>query len=221
MKKIILFIVFSLGLMLCYYISYKEAYSTFQRELINDAIVNEDYEFFLKFNESFNSNSIFKYEDEEKIYLYETYNEEEYISLIISGLDLDVLSKKEEDLIYLDIIGSKGKHTTTLYISDYELVNIFVLEIELSELKDDCGDIQSISLYNDDLNLFDINTSIELKDFDLNTFTSGYTTNELKNIYTFNSVGSVYINLLLYCLFSAGVVAIILLSRFLITKYKK
>lgn len=219
MKKIILFLLYSIGLLFIYYSSYGSNHSLYQQQLVNNAISNNDHEFFLKFNEKYNNKDIF---NNENIYIYESFTEERYYNFIIQNLPKDKLEVFDyENITKVTVSSDTGSIDVELYADVYLLSNIYVVNISVEELIDECGsDITNIKFtnqYGEVLFNFDVN--VEVVNFSYAKFTDGYTTDELIELYTFDSISNILYDLLIYHLVFSGIVIITILGVIIKRKF--
>ncbi len=214
MKKIILFIIFSLGLLFNYYVGYKETHAAYQDELIKAAVESNDNEFFLKFNELYNSEYIYyNATSDGTIYVYESNTADvDYYNFIIKGLDVTKLEiiDYDNDVVF-KINGANGTVEMELYASYYIASSIYLVTVPTEVLLDKIGEkITSLSFDNQsNETLFNFNTNIDVVE-ELNTtnYKNGYTNEELTTLYTFDSLSNVYVSLAIYTSIYAAAVLI-------------
>lgn len=198
MRKIVLFIIYSLGLLWSFFMGYKEAHALYQQDLMNEAIASNDNDFFLKFNEKYNSSyTYYNSTDNGTVYVYQTSNQDEdSYSFIIKDLDTSKLvSDDYENFTHFVISGEEGEIKLQLYASLYITSNVYLVTVPTTEVIAEVGDeITNLTFLNQyDVKLFDYDTNITVFDeFDSTNFTSGYTSEELLEIYTFKEVGVIF-----------------------------
>lgn len=222
MKKIILFILFSFGLLWNYFIGFKEAQALYQNDLVEDAITTNNTDFFLKFNSQYNDIPVYYSSDTNgDFYLYEIFSGDKcFYNIILSNLN-ETMITNNSDTIDLTIKGSVGETTFELSSSQYLNVNIYIIAFSLDDVKEDIGDkITNVTLKNQsDESLLDFNCNITLaEEFDTTNFTNGFSSAELKDLYTLDSVGSIYLSLLKYTVIYCGIVGIYIITKYFIDK---
>lgn len=200
MKKIILFIAYSICLLYVYYVSYTEEYTNHQEQLISDAIKLDNNDFFVKFNEEYN---LIYTSTNNYLFMYESLNSNSLgYTFIIRNIKSSLLESEDDYGYHNLVISNEDKeYSHELYSGYYFATPIYMVTISYDILNEEIGDnITNISFNNQDgVNIFSYDINYDLDDkISTDNFSKGYSSNEIKELYTFNTIGNVYKSLLIY-----------------------
>ncbi len=202
MKKSIILIIFSLGLLLSFYSGYNSSISEHQNGLIEEAIINQDYNFFLKFNSHYDEVADV---NENHIVVNKIYNQQTKelgYNVIIRNLDI----KEEHSNIKFKFVGEKGSLEKEYGVTYYNNTNILNLQFTKKEISETCGSIiNSIEVGLDKYTTkYDINLNVESHEEEVMlTKEIGYSSDELNDLSIINNFKMVGSNVLKYvCGFS-------------------
>lgn len=216
MKKIIVFMIYTVLLFGTYYTNYSEAYSESQSELISNAIESNDKDFFAMFNQYYNE--IYYNNTTGELNVYEAVNNDySSYTFLLTNIGMNNLKDEDSSYDYCDFIISNNnkKYTFELYTGYYYNTPMYMMQISYDDLQKQIGDnITNISLVNqEDTTVFSYDVNITLQEeLDITNFKVGYTETQLDEMYTFDNIGSVYIALLKY----HGIVAVVIGIYFIV-----
>ncbi len=191
MKKYIFIIIFLSGFFLSFVSGYYADISINQTNLINNAIDNEEYNFFLKFNEYYDSEEEFI---NNNIVINKIYNQTLSYNVIIRNLSIsDFIDSTSDDLTII-ISSNLGSVEIDYSLESYFENSFYMFQVTNEEIKEECGDIiTNISIKNDKY-LYDYDVDININNHTLEQIKTkevGFTQEEILEITTIKSFSSV------------------------------
>lgn len=175
MKKYILIIIFLFGLMLSFYSGYNTDISTNQIEVFSNESKKGNYEFFLKFNQYYDSQVEFVNDNimVNKIMIETTGKDYLGYNFIIKNVN-EVYLQDDTSVLTLTITGSEGKHEIQTTVKSYNYFSLFNTQVTKEVVEDKCGEeITNIKFSNEEETIFNLSTNV-----DTNQLTTDYITNQ-------------------------------------------
>ncbi len=222
MKRYILIIIFILGLFFSFYAGYNGDINESMKNKLVEESLNQNYEFFLKFNNYYDINSDFN--DEEifinKILINGDYEESLSYNIIIKTLDEKYLEENNE--ITITLFGEDGSYDIISSSNMFSLYNIINVQISKEIINENCGDVitsivikcESDTLYSNNLVIDTSQLTVEY----LKSCDSGFSVDEINNLLKVNTYTTTLLQIGLFICTYTGLVSVLLISLWV---YKK
>lgn len=202
MKKYILIIIFLIGTLLSFISGYYNDISDQQTFLIDDAIKNNNYEFFLKFNDYYDNNADVS---NSNVVINKIYSTELAYNIIIKDYDESDFINSTSDELIVSLSSNEKEITFEYSLESFLESNFIIYQFSKEELIESCGEIITKIEIKNDTYIYsydiEINTS-ELTLEDIKNQQTGYTEEEVIELTTLtnfdNTIKTFGLFLLLY-----------------------
>lgn len=202
MKKYILIIIFLIGTLLSFISGYYNDISDQQTFLIDDAIKNNNYEFFLKFNDYYDNNADVS---NSNVVINKIYTTELAYNIIIKDYDESDFINSTSDELIVSLSSNEKEITFEYSLESFLESNFIIYQFSKEELIESCGEIITKIEIKNDTYIYsydiEINTS-ELTLEDIKNQQTGYTEEEVIELTTLtnfdNTIKTFGLFLLLY-----------------------
>lgn len=202
-KKYVYIIIVSFGLLFTFYSKFTSQYIDEQAAKSKDAITSQNYDYFLRYNTSYNEEVLFA---SENIVIYEVYNSEynEYgYNILIFNLEY---TYNEEVNFMINYSSSDNSYSVETAVSTYEILDVINIQLFMSYINENIGDtIDSISVSYEQSQLIIEDISVDTSDLNslqLDDFIDGYSDEEYFELMKINDIGIVLRGCAVYIIFA-------------------